>query len=157
MVFVSARNAFKNRLALAIVGVDMPARKALLRTIGGGHKSQCSASFFQLVAENNFKAAPSLFEDRTVEPGFGSYVAARFPNGPFGAGRHVFDFQIFKADCTKVLRNIERLSVLPVAANTRSASLQRRNTTSLLGVTLRAALASRQHPLRLAFAPVDVL
>ena len=68
MVFVSARNAFKNRLALAVLGVDMAARKTLLRTIRGGHNSQRSASFFQFVAENNLKAAPSLLEDRTIEP-----------------------------------------------------------------------------------------
>ena len=156
VVTMPASDALKNRLALAAFGVDLSARRASLRRVGGVDHAKRSASFFQFVGQQEGELRPTLRQNLTVQACLLPDIAPVFFRRAFGAGAHVFDFQIFERDRAKTAGNAQGRFVLPVLADTRHTGLQSGDAPQLLRPPIRAAFAPRQNPLRPPLAPFDL-
>lgn len=150
-------DALEDRLALAAPGVNDTTFGARLGRVGGGDVNQPSAGGFQFVFELGGEDAPSLGQDRSVEPRFLADLGARRSAGPSGGSRHRFDVQLFEHDKAESSNETRARHVEVVGPDARNLAAQPRHGASLIGVATRPTFAPCQDTLSPAATLIEGL
>ena len=94
VVFVATSRAHEPSLRRSVVRSDMPASRARLRAVVGGHFKQRASCPVTFVAQHRRQPAPTGVEYAAVEARFGAHVLAWSFLGAFGTPGHVPHLQL---------------------------------------------------------------
>ena len=145
MARVAAGDAHEQRLALATVRSDMPARRAPLATERGIDLLHPTRS---LLLQPGHQPTPTSGEDRPVQPGLLTNIAAGTPDRAPRRTRHVRDLQTLNPNQIKPARQIGRGLLHPILATVRIPGPKSRDDGLDLTATVRAALSPGQSALQ---------
>lgn len=137
---MTTSDAFKNRLALAALGVNDSTCGTGLRGVGGGNFDKVPTPFLDFVFQEAGEHAPALFEDGAVQ--------AAFPSTRSG---HLYDFEVLDSDPSITSRNRGAGSMRPVLARASRLRPKRRDTARLLRPPVRSTLSAAKRPLKALF------
>ena len=157
VVSVTTGDAIEGRLVLAASGVHDTTRGTRLRRKLCRDSHNSTASFLHLVGQDRRELVPASVEDGTVQSGFLPNIASGLRDGASRARGHTFGLQVFQNGDAEAIGDVERRSMMKVAADAGCASLHARYPLLCPLPPLRTSLAPTHYPLRCSLSGLNAI
>lgn len=118
----SAGDADEACLALAASTVYGSAARTRLRSVSGINFDERPAALFEFVGQEALESIPTLGQDRVIEGGLRSDIAAGLFYSAGSRRNHISDIEILEDCGAETIGNVERGPVRPIRANAHAPS-----------------------------------